>query len=407
MTIDLDAVHLASFDFWRRPDRVEAFAALRANRPVSWHEFRDAPEKGMAGFWALTRYDDVVAVSTDSRTFTNKITTYMGDESEEEAIQNGYFLNMDGPQHFKLRHIVAKAFSPQSVRRMAETAERHAQRLVRAVKAQGGCDFAKDVAQPFPVEVVCDFLGAPEPDRKRLAQLSITALTGDASPEAMVGVGAAFIELNEYGAALAREKRRKPDGDDIMTIVAHADVEGRKLTEEECGMFFQLLVTAGMETTGTAGGHLMRLFFEHPDQMAIWAADPDGVAATGVEELVRFVSPIGYMRRTATADVEIGGQAIAAGDKVVMFYGSANRDEAKFANPDRFDVRRNPNPHLGFGGGGRHTCLGAHLARLELPILFSAVFEHLRDLAPAAAPVFIPSRFVNGLESLPISFAAA
>lgn len=405
MTIDLDAINLAGFDFWRRPDRPEAFAALRAHRPVSWHDFPDEPEKGMQGFWAITRYDDVVAVSTNPRLFTNVVSTIMSDESEEEAIQNGFFLNMDGPRHFKLRNVVQKTFSPQNIRRMSESAHRHAEQLVLAAKTQGGCDFAKDIAQPFPVEVVCDLLGAPGADRKRLAELSITALTGDVSPEAMMGVGAAFVELNAYGEALAREKRKKP-ADDIMTLVAQAEIDGRRLSEEECGMFFQILVTAGMETTGTAGGHLMRLFLDNPDQMALWAADPDAIGSTGVEELVRFISPITYMRRTAAEDTEIGGQAITAGDKLVMFYNSANRDETKFVNPESFDVRRNPNPHLGFGGGGRHTCLGSHLARLELPILAKTVFQHLRDIEPAGEPVFIPSRVINGLASLPVQFKA-
>jgi cytochrome P450 len=404
----VDSINLTELAFWRRPDRMEAFAALRAERPVSWHEFVELPERGTKGFWAVTRYDDVVAVSTDAKTFVSGQSTYFGDHTPEEALAEGYFLNMDAPAHFALRHVVAKAFSPQNVARMREAAIHHAQALVNAAKARGACDFAKDIAQPFPVEVVCDFLGAPKENRKHLHALTITALAGDAEgADNIPRMPAAFAELNRYGAEIARERRKRPEGDDVLSLIVNAEIDGAKLTDEEAGMFFQLLVTAGMETTGTAAGHLMRLFLEHPDQMRTWAAAPQAVAPTGVEETVRYISPIMNMRRTAAVDTEIAGQKIAAGDKLVMWYNSANRDETKFAEPDRFDVLRNPNPHLGFGGGGRHTCLGAHLARLEIPLLFEAVFANLHDIEPAGPAVLTPSRFVNGLASLPITFKPA
>ncbi|CDZ53602.1 cytochrome P450 [Neorhizobium galegae] len=406
MTIDVNEINLADHSFWRRPDRDEGFAILRRKRPVSWHEFPEGPEQGMQGFWSVTRYDDIVAVSQDAKTFRNSPTTYIGDQSVEEARQEGWFLNMDAPEHFKLRQVVSKIFSPTGVQTLARTAAQHAEGLVLAAKEKAACDFATEVAQPFPVAVICDILGAPASDRKHLHRLTVTALAGDA-PE-MGGadkVPAAFAELNVYGAELSRERRKNPK-DDVVSLFIATEIDGRKFNDDEVGYFFQLLVTAGMETTGTVGGHMMRLFLENPDQMAIWAADPDAIAQTGVEELVRMVSPVQHMRRTAAANIEIGGQQIAEGDKVVVWYNSGNKDDARFENPFSFDVKRNPNPHIGFGGGGRHTCLGAHLARLELPMLAKASLQHLKNIEPAGDAVFVPSRFVNGLASLPIRYTA-
>ncbi|MFK8399904.1 cytochrome P450 [Pseudomonas sp. BGr12] len=406
--IDVKSINLADNEFWKNADREAAFATLRADLPVSWHEFpAGTPESGQKGFWAVTRYDDVVAVSSDSKLFINGEGTIMGDQSVEEAHQEGWFLNMDATQHFKLRQVVARAFSPQGVTKMTQAAQNYAQKIVAAVKERGECDYAREVAQPFPVEVVCDFLGAPQENRRRLHELTVTALAGDVlGADAPRAIAAAFAEMNDYGKQLAKEKRKNL-GDDILSQIITTQVEGRSLSDEEAGYFFQLLVTAGMETTGTVGGHSMKCFLEFPEQMQVWANDPQGVGATGFEELVRWITPVMHMRRTATQDTEIAGQAIKAGEKVVMWYNSANRDESKFVNPNIFDVRRNPNPHLGFGGGGRHTCLGAHLARLELPFLVAETLKQMKNIEPAGEPVLVPSRFVNGLASMPIRFTAA
>jgi cytochrome P450 len=230
------------------------------------------------------------------------------------------------------------------------------------------------------------------------------ALAGDA-PElgGPASVPQHFKELNDYGTSLARERRKAPK-EDLVSFLHTVEVDGQRFTDEEIGFYFQLLVTAGMETTGTVGSHMMRLFMENPDQMALWAADPDGIAPTAVEEMIRLVTPVMHMRRTAAADTEIAGQKIAAGDKVVMWYISGNREASKFDAPDEFRVQRNPNPHMAFGGGGRHTCLGAHLARLELPIIAKLTLEHLRAPEPAGDAVHVASRFANGLLSLPVRF---
>ncbi|MFF7061377.1 cytochrome P450 [Pseudomonas sp. NPDC008258] len=406
--IDVDKVNLADMEFWKRPDREEAFAALRDEKPVSWHDFPEgSAEHGCKGFWSVVRYDDIVAVSGDAKTFISGEGTIVGDQSIEEAHQEGWFLNMDAPRHFKLRQVVARAFSPQGVTKMSEVAKQYAASTVASVKERGECDYAKDVAQAFPVEVVCDFLGAPKENRRRLHELTVTALAGDVlGANAVEAITGAFAELNDYGRYLAAEKRKNP-GDDILSMILATEVEGKKLDDVEAGYFFQLLVTAGMETTGTVGAHAMKCFLEFPEQMKIWANDPVSVASTGFEELVRWVSPVMHMRRTASRDTEINGQRIAEGDKVVMWYNSANRDATKFENPYDFNVLRSPNPHLGFGGGGRHTCLGAHLARLELPFLLAETLKQLKDIELAGTPELIPSRFINGIASLPIRFKAA
>lgn len=404
--MNVDTINLTDPKFWAGPLNTEAFAALRRQRPVSWHDFVEGPEQGMQGFWSLTRYDDIVAVSQKSALFRNQPTTYIGDQSEEEAQYEGWFLNMDPPRHFVLRSVVQKVFSPKGVEIYRTNAERLATELVMAAKKKGEVDFAREVAQPYPVAVICDLLGAPASDRARMHYLTQHALAGDA-PElgGPASIPQHFKELNDYGTALARERRKAPK-EDLVSYLLAADVEGRKLTDEEVGIYFQLLVTAGMETTGTVGSHMMRLFLENPDQMALFAADPQGLASTAVEEMIRLVTPVMHMRRTAAEDTEIAGQKIAAGDKVVMWYISGNRDETKFDAPDAFRVSRNPNPHMGFGGGGRHSCLGAHLARLELPILARLTLEHLNSPEPAGEPVYVASRFANGLASLPIRFKA-
>lgn len=402
--MDLSDINLTDPHFWKSGDRVEAFRALRDHCPVSWHEFTPNSGVDAAGFWAVTRYDDIVAVSTDSKTFINELGTGLRDSTKERARIEGWFLNMDAPEHFRLRKIVSKAFSPAGVQKMRALAESYAKELVSTAKAAGGCDFAKDVAHLFPVAIVTEYLGAPQAYRSRLQELTMTALSGDLSGAA--NAASAFDELNEIGAELARERRKVPRDDVISTILA-AEVDGHRFSDLEVGYFFQLLVTAGIETTGTVGAQLIRLFLENPDQMAIWASDPDTVAPTGIEEAVRVVTPIIHFRRTASVDTELNGQSIRAGDKVVMWYTSGNQDERKFDDPLRFDVTRNPNPHLGFGGGGRHTCLGAHFARMELPFLVKETLRQLGKIELVGEPVFVKSRFVNGLASLPVTFKAA
>ena len=406
--LNIDEINLTDPDFWAGPDVERAFAMLREERPVSRHEFDAAgDEAGTQGFWAVTRYEDVVRVSSDSKLFVNGQSTILADQSTEEAREEGWFLNMDAPEHFQMRRIVAKAFSPGAVQVMRDSARRYAKELVSAVRERGECDFAREVAQPFPVAVICDYLGIPDEIRSELHRLTVVALGGDVPKlGGAPAIVSAFRELNRHCEEIARD-RRKDLRDDVLSAIIRADIDGRRLSDREVGHFLQLLVTAGMETTGTVGGQGMRAFLEFPAQIQVWRNDVEGVAHTGFEELARWVTPVRHMRRTASADCQIAGQSISAGDKVVMWYGSANRDSKCFERANEFDIRRNPNPHLAFGGGGRHTCLGAHFARMEVPYLFNEAFRQWDDIEMTALPQLLPSRFVNGLTSLPIRFKPA
>ncbi|MFB9981308.1 cytochrome P450 [Mesorhizobium kowhaii] len=399
--MDLADINLTDPVFWRSANRVEAFRVLRDESPVHWQEFAKNSGVDAKGFWAVTRYDDIVTVSTDAKTYVNGLGVGLRDSTRERARVEGWFLNMDAPEHFRLRQVVSKAFSPAGVQKMRALAESYAKELVAKAKADGGCDYAEDIAHPFPVAIVTEYLGAPKDYRARLQELTVTALSGDVS--GAESAASAFDELNNIGAELAAERRKKAQ-DDVISIIVAAEVDGHRFTDLEVGYFFQLLVTAGIETTGTVGAQLLRLFLDNPEQMAIWAADPDGTAPTGIEEAVRVITPIIHFRRTAAVDTVLNGQPIAAGDKVVMWYPSGNQDERKFADPLKFDVTRNPNPHLGFGGGGRHTCLGSHFARMELPFLVKETLQQLGKIELSGEPIFVPSRAVNGLKSLPITF---
>lgn len=405
---DIDDINLTDPSFWAERDVDAAFEQLRQHRPVSRHEFDANDQEALTkGFWAVTRYADVVRVSGDSKLFVNGYSTILADQTVEEAREEGWFLNMDAPEHFNLRRIVAKAFSPVAVQSMQSAAIRYAKTLIDQVTERGECDFAQEVAQPFPVAVICDYLGIPAEIRGELHRLTVVALGGDVpSLGGAPAIIAAFQELNRLCEIVARE-RRSNLRDDVLSSIITAEVNGRRLGDREVGHFLQLLVTAGMETTGTLGSQGMRAFLDFPAQIDIWRSGGEEIAKTGFEELARWVTPVRHMRRTATADCEIAGQSIKAGDKVVMWYGSANRDSTHFDRPNEFDIRRDPNPHLAFGGGGRHTCLGAHFARMELPHLFNQAFSRWRDIECSGPAQIIPSRFVNGLSSLPIRFKVA
>lgn len=401
----MEEISLVDAAFWRRPDRDDVFARLRRESPVAWHPGTG----GLRGFWSLTRHAEVERVSRDWKTFRSGIGTSISDEPVELSRVLGGMLNMDAPEHVRLRRIVNRAFAPGAVREISALVDECARETIDRVAERGECDFARDVAQPFPVAVICRMLGAPPGDRPELHRLSTLALGADGMD---VGEGEAareqlaldaFYRLNEYGACLARERRRRPR-DDIVSVIAQASVEGERLSDEEVGVFFQLLVTAGIETTGTAAARGFLALDAFPDQRRRWQADFDRLAPTAVEELVRHSTPVIHFRRTAIRDVDLGGVRVREGDKVVIWYLSANRDEAVFENPYRLDLERNPNPHVGYGGGGRHFCLGANLARVEITALFRHLFERLPDIEVSGEPTPLPSRFVNGLVSLPCRY---
>ena len=396
----------------------ETFAHLRATSPV--HRFPEAPRKLLGfngewvdsvgpGYWAVTRHADVVHVSRHPELFSSWLGgTQIFDPPNQMELDNfrQMMLNMDPPQHSKLRRIVQKAFVPRAIERLKESVDENAAEIVDEFAARGGGDFVEDVAAELPLRVLADLLGVPRDDRHLLFDWS-NRLIGSDDPEFGGGdpmqFAAAFMEMFSYGNDIAEDRRANPR-DDLVSVIANAEVEGERLTQVEFNMFWLLLVIAGNETTRNllSGGTLALI--EHPDQLERLVADRD-LLPTAIEEMLRFVSPVIHFRRTATQDTEIGGQPIAEGDKVVVYYGSANRDGDVFERPDEFDVGRTPNEHVAFGVGP-HFCLGAHLARQEIGAMFSLLLDRAPRLALTGPVERMQSAFINGIKHLPVEVRA-
>ena len=398
-------INLIDPDVYRRggPPHAE-FAWLRAHDPVFWHA--NSGEPGWPGFWAVTRHSDIGQVSRHPEIFSSAQRLSLFGEVPEEHIelQRLMMLNMDPPQHTRQRAFVNRGFTPRMIGRLEEHIAQICAALLDDVQDAGHADFVTEVAAPLPLWVICELVGAPVEDRGRLFELS-NLLIGTADPEFQVEEGAqrnAAAEVYAYGVALA-ERRRAAPADDIVTRLLQPDDKGEALTSDEFDLFFMLLTVAGNETTRNAAAGGMLALFEHPEQWKRLVEDP-GLIPTAAEEIVRWVSPVNMFRRTAMADAELGGQRIAEGVKVVVFYTSANRDEAVFAEPDVFDVGRDPNPHLGFGGGGPHFCLGRHLAALELRVLLQALTERMPNIRLDGEPDRLRSNFINGIKHMPVKF---
>jgi cytochrome P450 len=407
--LSVDEIRLGDLETWIRTDREGIFAKLRAERPVSFHE---EPELEVLprgpGFWAVTRHADVMRVSRDAETFISGQGTNIGDIPAEIAEFLGSIINMDAPRHTKLRRLVSSGFTPKQVGRLEESVRDRATAVVDAIAPKGECDFVSEIAATVPLQIICDMMGIPSADESRIFELTNTIL-GIGDPEYVTSLEelmAAGFELFQYGLDLAEDRRRTPR-DDIITTITEAEVDGERLTPHELGSFFVLLVVAGNETTRTAISHGMLQFTEHPDQRTAWIADFEGVSPTAVEEIARWATPVIHFRRTATRDTEVGGQPIKAGEKVVMFYNSANRDESVFEAPFRFDVTRAPNDHVAFGGGGPHFCLGANLARREIRVMFEELFRRLPDIEVTGEPAMLQSNFIHGIKRMPVQFTPA
>jgi cytochrome P450 len=314
-------------------------------------------------------------------------------------------ITVDPPVHTEYRKLLNARFTPRATRGLRPRVEALAAQIVDAVAERGECDLVTDVAGEMPSFVIAELLGIPLEDGRRLYSLTETihAAPGATTPEA---VTAATKEMFAYGREVAEAKRRDP-GDDLSSLLVGSEVRGRALDNIDFNLFFILLVDAGGDTTRNLVGGGMLALFEHPGERARLQADLDGLLPTAIEEMLRWVSPVVYMRRTATVGTVLGGQELRAGDKVVMYYGSANRDEAAFADPDRFDVGRRPNDHIAFGGGGPHFCLGAHLARIEIDAILREVLTRLPDMEPAGPPRWLASNFVSGPSHLPVRFTPA
>jgi len=380
----------------------EAFAYLRREAPVYWN-----PEPAGPGFWALTRYDDVVTASRDAATFSSYLGTALLDDRDEESLQANrlMMLSQDPPDHTRLRSLVNRGFTPRMIARLEDRIRDLCHELVDELVVKGSTDFVRDIAAQLPLVVIADMLGAHEADRDKIFNWSNRMLGFD-DPEMQTSYEdgqAAAIEIFAYANELGRQRREDPR-DDIVTKLLQPDGNGDVLSELEFDLFFVLLAVAGNETTRNAASGGMLAFLEHPEQWKRLREDRS-LLPTAVEEMLRWVTPVMEFRRTATRDVELHAQRIAAGDKVILFYCSANRDEAVFTDPERFDVARDPNPHIAFGGGGPHFCLGTHLARLELRLLFETLLDRAPDLELAGPVRRLRSNFINGIKEMAVRCA--
>jgi cholest-4-en-3-one 26-monooxygenase len=384
----------------------DQFSWLRAHAPVYWHAYGGGAD--WPGFWAVTRHEDVAYLSRHPEVFSSARRLVVFGEVPEPnaAMQRLMMLNMDPPQHTRQRAFVNRGFTPRMIGRLEEHITQACQELIDEVRQRGEADFVTDIAAPLPLQVICELVGAPLADRDRIYQLS-NHLVGADDPEFQSPTGqrlqhAAAMEIYAYAGQLAQRRRARP-ADDIVTRLLQPNEAGEVLTDDEFDLFFLLLTVAGNETTRNAASGGMLAFFEHPDQWQRLIHDP-GLIPAAAEEIVRWVSPVNLFRRTATRDTELGGQPIKAGDKVVVFYASANRDEDVFAAPGRFDAGREPNPHVGFGGGGPHFCLGKHLAVLELRVLLGALTERMPGIRLDGEVSRLRSNFINGIKHMPVRF---
>lgn len=410
----IDDIDLSRGRFWALPleERDAAFALLRRERPVA---FFAEPRVGWAdrgaGFHALTRHADVVYASRHPEIFSSARGVLVFDRPPAFLEFFDSMINMDDPRHTRLRRIVSRAFTPQMIGRLTDDVRRIAARIVTAIAPRGGCDFTGEVADRLPLEVICTMMGIPERDyRFVLDRTNLILGSGDPEytpdrddPSALLTAAA---ELSELVADLGRHRAEHPR-EDLISALVHANIDGERLSSRELGSFFGLLVQAGTETTRNAISHGLKLLTDNPDQKALLISAYERHARTAVEEILRVASPIIYMRRTLTRDTELHGTRLPEGGKVLLFYWSANRDDTVFAEPGRFDITREPNPHLSFGAPGPHYCLGAHLARLEITVMFRELLAHLPDIRASGEPSRLRSSFLNGIKHLPCEFTPA
>jgi cholest-4-en-3-one 26-monooxygenase len=402
--MSLDTIDLTDKDTFVHGVPHDWFASLRRDAPVFWHEEEDGP-----GFWCVTRYDDVVTVNRDNQIFSSsRGAVFMWDLPESALEQQRLMmLNMDPPMHTRYRRLVNKGFTPRMVSELETKARERARAILDKVTPRGECDFVVDVAAELPLQVIADVLGVPQEDRHKMFDWS-NRMVGSDDPEYGVTeeeAQLASMELFAYANKLAEEKRGEA-GQDLISILSDAEVDGEQLTQLEIDLFFMLLTVAGNETTRNQVSHGLLALLEHPDQLERLRANRE-LLPGAVEEMLRWASPVMHFRRTATEDLILGGQAIAAGDKIVIWYVSANRDEKVFDDPMRFDIERSPNEHVAFGGGGPHFCLGANLARMEIRVLFDELLDRWSHLELAGEPTRLRSNFINGIKHIPLRFTAA
>jgi methyl-branched lipid omega-hydroxylase len=409
---DLD---LSQNEFWGQPpaQRYAAFAQLRAMQPPPFFE---APENPFGtperGYYALLRHPDVVEASRTPEVFSSAAgATSAIDLPVEFNEYFGSMINMDDPRHARLRRIVSRAFTPRMIKKFEEDVQRTATGIVDDLLVTGPCDFVQHVSARLPLKIICDMMGIGDEHFGMVLKNTNIILSG-ADPEFISqDMNEAVTQLLTAGQDLAAlvtglaEQRQAEPADDLVSALATANIDGEQLTPAELASFFILLVVAGNETTRTAISHSLALLTEHRDQRELLLADFEDRIGPAVEEIVRYVSPVIWMRRTVTRDTVMNGHAYREGDKALLVYQAANRDETIFRDPDRFDVTRTPNPHVGFGSAGPHFCLGAHLARREITAILRELLTRVPDIRAAGEPDRLLSSFINGIKHLPCEFA--
>jgi methyl-branched lipid omega-hydroxylase len=399
-------------EFWVRPDaEIEAdLATLRAAGPVHFLAEPHPPvlPPGPGG-WAVVKHREILEVSKRPEVFSSASGITMLDTPPEFNEFFSSMIAMDDPRHARLRRIVSAGFTPKMLKRLEDTVAEVASRIVDDVCERGEVDFVVDVAAALPLKIVCDLMGIPESHYRFVFDQS-NIILGAGDPEYVPERDDILTAMLTAGANLAAlmddiaESKRGGDGTDLTSALVNAEIEGDRLTHQDLASFFVLLAVAGNETTRNAISWGLKYLTDNPDQRRIWQDDVEGVSATAVDEIVRLASPVSYMRRTVLSDTELGGAELKVGDKVAMFYLAANRDEEVFEDPLRFDVRRSPNNHVGFGGPGPHFCLGAHLARREITVMFRELFHRLPDIRATGEPARLASSFIHGVKHLPAEF---
>jgi methyl-branched lipid omega-hydroxylase len=410
----VDDIFLGDVAFWKRPipERHAAFAALREDTRrgggMCFHEEVTVMGGDSAGpgYWSAVTFDDVRSVSRNQECFSSASGVISNDPAPE-YLAVGSIIVLDDPRHTKLRRLVQKAFTPRTLAAVGESVRERARRLIDAARETGGsCDFVDGFAAPLPVQVICDMLGIPEKDEEQVFAWT-NVLLGVGDPEFVTDIadlkGSAMAFL-QYAMELGTERAENP-GDDLSSLLMLAEIDGERLEPFEFAAFVVLLALAGNETTRNAISWGMHLLTEHPDQRARLQSNYEVLAPRAVEEIVRWATPVIHMRRTALADTTVGDTKVKAGEKVVMWYWSANRDETVFEAGNRFDIEReNAIDMLGFGGGGGHFCLGANLARREIHVMFDEIFKGLPDLEITGPPDRLQSNFMNGIKRMPCEF---
>ena len=407
-------IELEDLDLWVGPREtlIQSFATLRADAPRAFMSELTPEGNRHGGYYALTSYSDIVEVSKRPNDFCSKFGINVGTMPPDLAEHFGSIIAMDNPRHARIRRIVAQRFAPRALDDLKANVEILAAEIISGIAERGECDFVTEVAALLPLRIIIDMMGIPRTYEKFIFEVT-NRLLGSTDPEYVpdqsraglrANLQAASQELESLVRELAQERTKNPQNDLITQLVTE-NADGEKLTHQELASFFNLLVGAGNETTRNAISHGMLALSNNPEQRALWQGDFDRYAPGAAEEIVRFASPVLHMRRTVTADgVRLGDHEFLEGDKVVMWYFSANRDESVFTSPDLFDIARDPNPHIAYGAAGQHFCLGAHLARREITAAFREIFRQLPDITAVGEPQYLRANFIHGIKHLPCQY---